>query len=667
MPKPLLPYNATGGWAAHVLHHVARRRLLSTPRLLKKPGLPWIICMLASIATLQLWMPKAQYESSSKARAKLILVLPFTGHESEVLVRNVESWSGNMAACSPGLKSHVDLGLFFHATPSQLPSTIVVLTQRLRTTALKECFGQVHTLFANLTPEEDIYPAGPSAMFFRIFNDLNIKKMLRPYRVMYWMELDTFPVKPLWIDKLYAESLIGDFWMKGSIYFGPAFDESVKAAANWDWVGHINGNALYRLHEHEFDAFLKLVEDVEPPAHFWKPFDISIWKVLHTFPYYWRIHQRVVRHFAYSDFVQHWGFTITPDDVEQARIADSVYLVHGKNSSAGTIIYKQKFKDGVPMTHEPVNFDGSIDTRDDVCVMLRSWRDDLPYVVTAIKSIRLNMMNARHIVLVIPDTDHPLFQEQQQMKRIHQDVKLIAEPKLMPNDHIQQKYSKMMADTYCPCSYIFHLDSDVVFMRRIYRKDLFFMGKPLLEYDRYSNLPETTLRWKLGTSNAVGRPVEHEYSRSNNHMYPRSMYPAARRHLERRFGKPFPDFMATRIGKFNETHCFNCDNADPKIVGLAFSDFNYMGAFLWFYMHESMVWQPLDPEESKHVYMRPIIPPFVCQGNARLAHDAGKVSEEIKALERAMRSGDCTEVIKMGVAFTTPELNGSGGDVAKHT
>jgi hypothetical protein len=636
LEKPRKPFSR---WAARTV----RRAWVTVQRRPRACGIPVLFAYLLGV--LLLWKVRMQHASDKSNQSdRLIVMLPFTIAETRALLGNIESWARTGPACSNS--AHVDLGLLFHATQETLPFDVESIRNRPELKPALDCFTTIHTLYAALTSEEDVYPAGPSVMFFRVYTDPVIKAQLSPYRAMFWMELDTFPVKPLWIDKLYTESLVGDFWMRGSIYFGPAFDETVKAAVNWDWVGHINGNALYRLNDAEFEYFLALVADVEPPKHYWKPFDISIWKVLHTFPYYWRIHQHVIKRFVYATYIQHWGFTITEGDINAARVADDVYLLHGKNTSAGIVKYKRKFVEGVPVEKKTINWDGSVDLQDDICVMIRSWRGDIPYVRVAIKSIHAHMPNARDIVMVVPDEDYATFQAQQRANNISKAVRLIREPRLIADDHVQQKYSKLMADTYCESKFIFHLDSDVVFMRKVYRKDLFFMGRPLLEYDRYENLPSTAMQWKLGTSFAVGAPVEHEFSRANNHMYPRAVYSAARKHIETRFGKSLPEFLATRVGRLG---CPECVKDNVTALEQVFSDFNYIGAYLWFHMHDAMWWMPLDAKEGQGLYMRPIISPFVCQGNARLAEVFGKVDEDIETLTTAMNTGDCSSTIKLGV------------------
>jgi hypothetical protein len=198
-----------------------------------------------------------------------------------------------------------------------------------------ECFRAISLMSASLTPEEDDYPAGSNTMFFKSFLDPRIQRHLHGSTHLFWMEHDVTPIRPGWVDALLHETTKRPFWMKGSPYRGDGLDATATDPKHWNWVGHINGNALYNLRDPAFLAFLRLVVQYEPPAHFWKPFDMSIWRVLHAFPYTWPLHQQHRSKFIYADFIHHWGFNVTPADYAYARARPGVFLLHGANSSAG--------------------------------------------------------------------------------------------------------------------------------------------------------------------------------------------------------------------------------------------------------------------------------------------------------------------------------------------
>ena len=122
-------------------------------------------------------------------------------------------------------------------------------------------------LAANLTAEEEGYPQGPNHMFFKLMGSNSI---LAAYTHVFWMEWDVTPVRPLWIDRLVSLAAADDgCWMKGSPYVGRGMDEAATDPNNEPWLGHLNGNALYKLHDPDFQRFLQLVQEREPPGHYW--------------------------------------------------------------------------------------------------------------------------------------------------------------------------------------------------------------------------------------------------------------------------------------------------------------------------------------------------------------------------------------------------------------
>ena len=121
--------------------------------------------------------------------------------------------------------------------------------------AVSSCFAKVFTLCANLTAEENRYKGiraayGPNAMFEGLF-----RSIWGAYGYMFLMEADTSPIKPLWLDRLLWESVLapGPFWVKGSACHGCVPDEPFGRTFG---DRHINGNALYNLHDTAFRDFI---------------------------------------------------------------------------------------------------------------------------------------------------------------------------------------------------------------------------------------------------------------------------------------------------------------------------------------------------------------------------------------------------------------------------
>jgi hypothetical protein len=525
---------------------------------------------------------------------KLVLVLPFTNEDVTNILENARRWHAPGPPCSEGIHKRVDLWLLFNKLPRDLPAEMIACNQHPAFRGVQHCFGQMKVAFANLTRIEDEYPAGPSNMFFRMFFDANMQQRSSEYRTMFWMEGDVFPLKPYWIDKLYAESLVGDFWMKGSIYFGHAFDDSVMSPETWNWVGHINGNALYRLHEPQFTTFLRAVSYQEPPNHFWKPFDVSIWKVLHDFPYSWHIHQRIIKYFVYNDFIQHWGFTVNAADIDRARHAPNTFLLHGKNTSAGIVKYKRKFD---KINAAKVDWDGSIDTSDGVCICMCATMDRAPDLVRSIESVRNFMPKVSQIVVSVPDKDAVKIKDVLDSSVGASNalpVKFRRDPNVRRgDDNFERDYKLLTSDESCEDSaYVMYMPDMSIFTRKMYRKDVFFMGRPLFPYRFHTpaKLPRASPR------------RQYIIPYTNPPLIPRKALVALRKYVDAEFGASLHEFLKSRPDLRSDTAPFD---DHPSALQL-------LGRFIWNNMHNSVWWVQMGAQDTdaSSSYMTPIVPPF---------------------------------------------------------
>lgn len=208
----------------------------------------------------------------------------------------------------------------------------------------------------------------------------------------------------------------------------------------------------------------------------------------------------------------------------------------------------------------------------------------------------------------------------------------------------RRRLTKLRADVYCEGDFILHLDSDMIISRPVLRKDLLWLGRPMLLFTSYRELSESQSAWQQGTSYALGRHVSFEFSRSAVHVYPRSIYARARAFLESKHQTDLVSFLATRRGKNMGTL------ADPHDAAKLFSDFNFLGAFLYYHAREEMAFVPTSPTmRDEGVF--PIVPSFVCQGNARLVKEM-QIAEMLKdgpremadKLRAGMATGECSQI-----------------------
>ncbi|KAK4049331.1 hypothetical protein OIO90_005460 [Microbotryomycetes sp. JL221] len=576
---------------------------------------------------------------------RLAIVLPFTSHDIEHELSNLEQWVELGAPTLDRDNHRIDLLWLYNKDDDDNVSSFINHSRFERAwNVLKRSFASYSVLYCDLTDEEDVYPAGPSNMFFKLFLKDELKDAIAPYMAVYWMEWDVFPIRPYWASQLLRQADTPEpFWQRGSIYLGRAFDDSVVQSYNWNWVSHINGNALYASDDQDWRDFLELVRDQEPPNHYWKPFDVSIAKVFRHLPYAWLWQQKFSGRFQYSDFVLHYGFTIQDVQVEDALKNPNTFLIHGKRSSAGKVQYDSKMGD--EKARKDVQWGDEVTGSLRLSVLMRSWREDLDFALLAAISVKKHLWNALEIVVVMPSEDFSLFKT----KKWPEGVKLVPEPNILPNGDIQQKLTKLRADMYCEGDYILHLDSDTVIARTVLQKDVVWIaGRPAHSYAPYDTLPEGVSIWREGTGIALGQPVEFEFSRNSFHVYPRKIYANARAHIERVHGMSLIDFLTTRIGRAKGQNAFT-----PEDRARMFSDFNYLGAYAYYIEPELLSWVPAWDEGRAHGTY-PIIPPIICQGNARLALDRAKntgntavVPYMKRLMLQAMNSGSCHELNEM--------------------
>jgi hypothetical protein len=650
-------YSITGGF--HSFKSVrgrAARDAISTPE--------WLVANSSSLdlATKKVTLfasnssssDHASYHPTAEQPSKLLIVVPFTARDVPSLSVNLERWRQVGPACDSELRDNnrADIWFYYSKKPNELPRGFARFKATRTYRELQEYFSRVDVTFANLTAEEDDYPVGINLMFFRMVTGTTHTHQLKPFNALYWMEPDVQPIKPHWVNALVRESMAGDdFWVKGSLYLGDVFDRAV--GRDWTWVGHINGNAMYRLHQPMFSRFLQIVMDLEPPGHFWKPFDVSIWKVLHDFPYFWHAYQRIAKHFIYSDFVEHWGFTITQDGMVLSHQNPRTFLVHGKTMSTGKRVSQQKFAKN--MSH--INWDGAIDPQaDNVSVLIRSQAIDVDYVTVAISSVLVHMSGALEIVVAVPAEDVSAVTAR--LNRLSDKVRVVAEEALTSVDadsvhSMQETYTRSMADAYCRGKYVFHMRSDSVLVRKVLHKHLFFAGKPIMWDASDADLPETGVSWLNGTANALGdgfNPSAHLFGRVSERVIPREVYKSVRGHIERVHRRPFRSFLQTRVGQkfcLRDDRFGDCPSmlTDAAAETRAYSEEAVLGAFMFTWMNGIASWLPMEQSlnYNREVFV-PIITRFTCQGHAWLAHKLGETPQDTRALQHAINNGNCDTV-----------------------
>ena len=555
---------------------------------------------------------------SSTPRPRVAVVIPFIDADTARIEEALGKWERIACAAS----SDGAYGLFFYNS-----GVFSVHSSRMETHAHKSsfarCFGEIRTLYAALRPEDDGYPEGPSLMFFKMF----ALTALAPYSHALWMEWDTLPVRVGWLDALVTEAgREPRSWMVGSRYTGTAFDASVMQPSSHVWVGHLNGNALYTLHNAEFARFRELVLEREPPGHFWRPFDIAIWQTMHALPYTWRLYQVHGDRLRAAPFLANVGFTTTPDAVAAALADPRVVLIHGHPDSAGRSGYQRKFKGGLPVSNATVYWGDVLTPTSRLSVMMRACAEDMAFAAVAMEAAGRAVPHALEFVAVVPSADVAV------ARRAMPAWVIIKSDELPPDDsHVAQRFTTLSADNYTRGDFVLHIDSDVILTRRLLNRDLWFQSKPMVYYESCANVKvrnKLTISCRTGISHAIGANVMYEFSSSVDHVYSRSIYAEVRAHVEKVHGKPLIDFLRRQLKSLL--------NATQQPQESILNAYDVIGAYLYHMKPETISWMCLGgecgPHATAHEYtvMRPEL---TCRGNARFP------STEQMRLFRAVAAG----------------------------
>jgi hypothetical protein len=381
---------------------------------------------------------------------------------------------------------------------------------------------------------------------------------------------------------------------------------------------------MYRLHQPLFVEFLRVVMDIESPDHYWKPFDVSIWKMLNDFPYFWHAYQRIAKHFVYADFVYNLGFTPTEDAVNNSRANPRTYLVHGKNTSAGKTRFHEKYRSHAGQRRRHGNWDGATDPKiDGISVFMRGRAIDAYSIRFAASSVVTHMPGAIEIVIIAADENVALLSKRlgTSLLRSSKMLHLVAEKVLLPQTEatrrMQEAYTHAIADSYCRGKYIFHMQPDSVLVRKVHHKDLFFAFKPIMWY---SDFRPTNEWWRKGTSNALGKRDEQHAplrtpGRISEHVVPRSAYAQLRAQVQQTHNISFESYLSTRIPatscKLHDTvsECF--PGLDEEHASIAYSHALVMGSFILTHMHEFTCLPLAQSRDYTRLALVPIITPFV--------------------------------------------------------
>lgn len=229
-------------------------------------------------------------------------------------------------------------------------------------------------------------------------------------------------------------------------------------------------------------------------------------------------------------------------------------------------------------------------------IFVKTFPNDHEWLKYCLRSIQRFATGFRRVVVVASNGFPP-------PTGTNENVFYVHEPE---NGYLWQQVVKLHADCFSDAEFFVQLDSDTIFTRPVCPEN-FIVGnrRPRWLYTPYASLTGDESRtWQEPTSKVMSRPVEHEFMRRHPHCIPAWALREFRAWMWRIHGMSLESYITSQPGR-------------------QFSEYNAIGAWLWFYHRDKIEWQNTDENMGTT---------FVHQ-----SHSWGGLSEPIRAdLEAAL-------------------------------
>lgn len=234
-----------------------------------------LACGLLAVALFYL----EQVREEGRSDPKVAILIPFTRSDLSRLQQNVDSWK-KFPPCLKAKRRNI-LHLYFYYAGDYLDTDVIrdnLEAHLIPAAKATGCFATAGILTANLAASG--YPMGASLMFFQAMDHPAL--LDAGYTHLWYMEPDCWPCRAGWAEQVWLtarglDTLNPSWWMSGSILRG----EQDPLRTYESWADHLNGNALYRLGNPAFTAFLETVQEEfsHNPARYMGSYDLAIYLV----------------------------------------------------------------------------------------------------------------------------------------------------------------------------------------------------------------------------------------------------------------------------------------------------------------------------------------------------------------------------------------------------
>ena len=197
----------------------------------------------------------------------------------------------------------------------------------------------------------------------------------------------------------------------------------------------------------------------------------------------------------------------------------------------------------------------------------------------------------RQVKVLVPEEDlsamTPLLTELSQIDGI--SIRVQCYDDWPGKGFLRHEHVIMCSDEFTDSDFIFHMDSDVMFVEPTTPDDYVVDGKPVLLHASYHWLvteQQANLgMWKDGVEKSIGGTSDHEYMRRPQIVHHRKTYVKARERIEANTGKSCADYIRS------------CENAFPQ----TFCEFNTLGEVAWRYFRSDYLW----PDQALGEFPKP--------------------------------------------------------------
>ncbi|CAM9443683.1 unnamed protein product, partial [Ectocarpus sp. 8 AP-2014] len=269
------------------------------------------------------------HDHQDPQQQRLGVVVPAYDGDLARAVSSLERWP---AKCSPLTLENADLVLYYAEEESSATASAL---ESISSTAGR-CFSRTRIVYANLAEEDDIYPQGPSVMFYNMFLDEDVRSSLSEYDALSIIEWDVLVASDNSFEELYhaAFRVNEEFWVKGSNLEGTSFHSNADAIEMWQVLGHINGNAIYN---NDDPAFVEYVEYTRSRWGYEHPYDVALWMTISDFPYSWPLYQRYSSKFVVTNLISSVGYEHVNHDTVSDAVAGKTLFIHGSSVDEGNV------------------------------------------------------------------------------------------------------------------------------------------------------------------------------------------------------------------------------------------------------------------------------------------------------------------------------------------